>query len=52
MLLAEGRSDREIAAALGISYRTTTAYVRNILDKFNVGSRTAAAAVAIRRGLV
>jgi DNA-binding CsgD family transcriptional regulator len=52
VLLAEGRSDREIAAALGITYRTVTAYVRNILDKFNVTSRTAAATLAVRRGLV
>lgn len=51
-LLADGRSDREIAATLGIGYRTVTTYVRNILDTFNVSSRTAAATLAVRRGLV
>ena len=51
-LLVEGRSDREIAQALGIGYRTVTSYVRNILGKLKVTSRTAAAAQAIRRGFV
>ena len=51
-LLVEGRSDREIAEELGIGYRTVTSYVRNILAKFDVTSRTAAATQAIRRGLV
>jgi len=51
-LLVEGRSDREIAQALGIGYRTVTSYVRNILTKFDVTSRTAAATQAVRRGLV
>ncbi|MEJ7901137.1 MAG: tetratricopeptide repeat protein [Thermomicrobiales bacterium] len=51
-LLVEGRSDREIAQALGIGYRTVTSYVRNILGKLEVTSRTAAATQAIRRGFV
>jgi DNA-binding CsgD family transcriptional regulator/tetratricopeptide (TPR) repeat protein len=51
-LIVEGRSDREIAQELGLSYRTVTSYTRNILDKFNVGSRTAAATQAIRLGFV
>ncbi len=51
-LLVEGHSDREIAQELGISYRSVTSYVRNILTKFNVHSRTAAATHAVRRGLV
>lgn len=51
-LLVEGRSDREIAEVLGIGYRTVTSYVRNILAKFDVASRTAAATQAVRRGLV
>ncbi len=51
-LVAEGRSDREIAEALGVSYRTVTSYVRNILDKLDVASRTGAATQAVRRGLV
>ena len=51
-LLAEGLSDKEIAAALGISYRTTTSYVTAILTKLDVTSRTAAATQALRRGLI
>ncbi|MDQ3493388.1 MAG: LuxR C-terminal-related transcriptional regulator [Chloroflexota bacterium] len=51
-LLVEGRSDREIAEALGIGYRTVASYVRNILAKFDVTSRTAAATLAVRRDLV
>jgi DNA-binding CsgD family transcriptional regulator len=51
-LLVEGRSDREIAEALGLSYRTVTSYVRNILDRLDVDSRTAAATRAVRHDLV
>jgi predicted ATPase/DNA-binding CsgD family transcriptional regulator len=51
-LLVEGNSDREIADALGISYRTVTSYVRNILSKLDVSSRTAAATQAVRRSIV
>ncbi len=51
-LLVEGHSDREIAEALGLSYRTVTSYVRNILSRLDVSSRTAAATRAVRCGLV
>ncbi len=51
-LLAEGRSGREISQALGIGYRTVASYVRNILGKLDVTSRTAAVTLAVRRGLV
>jgi DNA-binding CsgD family transcriptional regulator len=50
-LVAEGRSDREIADRLGLSYRTVTSYVRDILTKLDLPSRTAAATFAVRRGL-
>lgn len=49
--IAAGRTDREIATALGISYRTTTTYVANIFAKLNVRSRAGAAAIAVRFGL-
>jgi non-specific serine/threonine protein kinase len=49
-LLAEGRSDKEIGAALFISHRTATKHVANILAKLGVGTRTAAAAIAHRDG--
>ncbi len=51
-LLVEGCSDREIAEALGLRYRTVTSYVRNILTRLDVTSRTAAATYAVRHGLV
>jgi DNA-binding NarL/FixJ family response regulator len=50
-LLAEGRSDREIAETMSISDRTAKSYVARILVKIGVPSRTAAAALAIREGL-
>ncbi len=51
-LLAQGRSTREISAALFISPRTTATHVTNILGKLEVTSRTAAVAWAMRAGLV
>jgi non-specific serine/threonine protein kinase len=50
-LVAEGRSDREIAAELSISRRTAMKHVSNILRKLDVESRTAAAAIAYRDGI-
>jgi non-specific serine/threonine protein kinase len=51
-LLAEGLSDREIAAALFLSPRTVGWHVTHLLAKLDVQSRAAAAAAAFRRGLV
>ena len=51
-LVAEGKTDREIADALFISRNTVIRHVANILTKLDVGSRTAAAAFALRNGLV
>lgn len=50
-LVAAGRADREIAAALAIRPRTVEWHVANILRKLGAASRTAAAAHAIRHGL-
>jgi len=50
-LIAEGRSNQEIADALFIGHRTATTHVRNILNKLGLDSRTAVAAWAIRQGL-
>lgn len=51
-LLANGRSDREIAEVLFISRHTATTHVKRLLRKLGVASRAAAAAYAIRLGLV
>jgi DNA-binding NarL/FixJ family response regulator len=51
-ILAEGRTDRDIASRLFISERTVHVHVRRILAKLGVSSRTEAAGVAIRQGLV
>jgi predicted ATPase/DNA-binding CsgD family transcriptional regulator len=51
-LLVEGHSDRQIAETLSISPKTAGNHVSAILAKLGVGTRTAAAAHAIRRHLV
>jgi DNA-binding CsgD family transcriptional regulator/tetratricopeptide (TPR) repeat protein len=51
-LIAEGRSNLEIAASLSISPHTVETHVTNILNKLGVESRTAAATWAVRRGIV
>ncbi len=50
-LLVEGRSDREIAAALFVGPRTVQTHVANLFAKLGVNSRAAAAAIAVGRGL-
>lgn len=49
-LVAQGRSNREIAGRLFISAKTVSVHVSNILAKLGVAGRTEAAAVARRRG--
>ena len=51
-LVAGGRSNREIGAALFISEHTAAAHVRSILRKTACANRTEATAYAYRRGLV
>jgi DNA-binding CsgD family transcriptional regulator len=50
-LIAAGRSNGEIGAALFISTKTASVHVSNILSKLGVNSRGEAAAVAHRAGL-
>jgi DNA-binding NarL/FixJ family response regulator len=51
-LLVEGHTNRRIAATLFISESTAGVHVSNILGKLGVTSRTEAATVAARLGLV
>ncbi len=51
-LLGDGRTDKEIGAALQLSRRTVSNHVGAILAKLGVESRTAAVALALRQGLL
>jgi DNA-binding NarL/FixJ family response regulator len=51
-LVADGRSNGQIAEQLFITTKTASVHVSNILSKLDVATRTEAAAVAHRRGLV
>jgi DNA-binding NarL/FixJ family response regulator len=50
-LLAEGRSNREIARALALSEKTVKTHVSSILLKLRLADRTQAALYAVRTGL-
>jgi DNA-binding NarL/FixJ family response regulator len=51
-LIADGKRNREIADALFLSEKTVKNYISNILYKLQVNSRTEAALLAVRRGLI
>ena len=51
-LMADGKSNKEIASALGISERTVKTHLGHLFEKLGVTSRTEAVKVASRRGLV
>ncbi len=51
-LLARGRANKQIAAALYVSEKTVKAHVSSILMKLGVQSRTQAALHAVRTGVV
>jgi DNA-binding NarL/FixJ family response regulator len=44
--------NKEMASELGISEETVHAHVKNIFTKLNVNDRTAALAMALRRGII
>ena len=52
ILVAHGKSNRDIADTLVISERTARTHVSNVLAKLGLASRTQAALWAIREGLV
>lgn len=52
LCLARGRSNKAIAAELGLTEGTVKGYVSTILDKLGLQDRTQAALFAVRHGLV
>jgi DNA-binding NarL/FixJ family response regulator len=52
VLVAQGKSNRDIADTLVISERTARTHVSNVLTKLGLASRTQAALWAVREGLV
>ena len=52
VLVAEGRSNREIGRSLSIGERTVQTHLGNVLAKLGLTSRTQAALWAVREGLV
>ncbi|SRR5258706_193551 len=51
-LMADGRTNKEIAGHLGISERTVKTHLGHLFEKLSVTTRTEAVRVATRRGLV
>jgi len=52
VLIAEGRSNKDIARHLSISERTARTHVSHLLTKMGLSSRTQAALLAVKEGLV
>ena len=50
--VAQGRSNKEIAAALAIAENTVKNHLKNILEKLHLENRVQAATFALREGLV
>ncbi len=51
-LLAQARTNNEIAAALGITERTVKFHVSSILGKLGAAHRAEAVTIAVKRGLI
>jgi DNA-binding NarL/FixJ family response regulator len=50
-LIADGRTNRQIARRLGVAEKTVKTHVSNLLGKLGVADRTQAALYAVRHGL-
>jgi DNA-binding NarL/FixJ family response regulator len=51
-LLAQGKSNREVAAALVVSERTAKFHVSSLMGKLGATNRTEAVSIAAQRGLI
>jgi DNA-binding NarL/FixJ family response regulator len=51
-LVAEGKSNKDIASELVISENTVKIHIRNILEKLHLQNRIQAAVYAVSQGLV
>jgi DNA-binding NarL/FixJ family response regulator len=51
-MIVKGRSNKEIAAAMGISENTVKVHTTRVFEKLNVADRLEAATAAIQRGIV
>jgi len=51
-LMAEGKSNKEIGAALFISEGAVKTHVNSIHEKLSVSDRTEAVIVALKRGII
>ena len=51
-LIAEGKSNKEIALALHLTEGTVKGYVSTVFDKLEVADRTQAALYAVEHGLL
>jgi two-component system NarL family response regulator len=50
--IAEGSSNKQIAAALGITEGTVKTHVRTIMDKMGLSDRTHVVTAALKRGII
>jgi len=51
-LIADGNSNKEIAARLSVSEDSVKGHVRNILSKLGANDRTHAAMIGVKRGII
>ena len=52
LLIAEGKSNKEIAVELAVTEDSVKGQVRNILSKLNANDRTHAAMIGLKRGII